>query len=135
MQSEILEKSLVQQISEDARGGSVSDSGTSFYHGRTPPTSASAIEQLQSLLKQKEGELANAQVSKDSKNIGVGPWMIVSHDYHMITDSGELPREITSCHGQRPCCCVGTECGPHRESRDNSSSENSASGHYTIAQT
>lgn len=70
MQSEILEKSLVQQISEDARGGSVSDSGTSFYHGRTPPTSASAIEQLQSLLKQKEGELANAQVSKNSKNIG-----------------------------------------------------------------
>jgi chromosome segregation ATPase len=61
-QSEILEKSLVQQLSEDARGGgSVSDSGTGFYHGRIPPTSASAMEQLQSLLKQKEGELANAQ--------------------------------------------------------------------------
>ncbi|CAI8053206.1 TATA element modulatory factor [Geodia barretti] len=60
-QSEILEKSLVQQLSEDARGGSASDSGTGFYHGRIPPTSASAIEQLRSLLKQKEGELANAQ--------------------------------------------------------------------------
>ena len=32
------------------------------HHSRTHPTSASAMEQLQSLLKQKEGELANAQV-------------------------------------------------------------------------
>ena len=51
-------------MSEDAVGTAVSDSSTSLYHSRTPPTSASAIEQLQSLLKQKEGELANAQVGK-----------------------------------------------------------------------
>ena len=35
----------------------------SLHHGgRTRTTSASAIEQLQSLIKQKEGELVNAQV-------------------------------------------------------------------------
>ena len=52
----------MQQLSEDAGGGTVSESGTSLYHGKTPRTTASAIEQLQSLLKQKEGELSNAQV-------------------------------------------------------------------------
>ena len=59
MQSEILEKSLVREMSEGGgRRGSVSTAD----HSRTHPTSASAMEQLQSLLKQKEGELANVQV-------------------------------------------------------------------------
>ena len=53
-QSEILEKSLLN----DGNGGvSVVDD-----HTRMPAASASAIEHFQSLLKQKEGELANAQV-------------------------------------------------------------------------
>ena len=61
--SEILEKSLVHEMNEGGGvRGSVSTMDVSFYHGRAHPTSASAIEQLQSLLKQKEGELANAQV-------------------------------------------------------------------------
>ena len=67
MQSEILEKSLVREMSEGGGGGGGGGRGSvsamdSLHHSRTHPTSASAIEQLQSLLKQKEGELANAQV-------------------------------------------------------------------------
>ena len=42
--------------------GSMSAMNSLHHGGRTPTTSASAIEQLQSLIKQKEGELANAQV-------------------------------------------------------------------------
>lgn len=62
MQSEILEKSLVREMSEGGgMGGSVLTMD-SLHHSKTPTTSASAIERLQSLLKQKEGELANAQV-------------------------------------------------------------------------
>ena len=64
-----MEKSLVQQMSEmggegggGRGGGSMSTIDGSVFHGRAHPTSASAIEQLQSLLKQREGELANAQV-------------------------------------------------------------------------
>ena len=87
LQSEILEKSLVRQMSEDAVGTAVSDSSTSLYHSRTPPTSASAIEQLQSLLKQKEGELANAQVGKPHIQVIVTQ---PSHD----ADPGELPGEV-----------------------------------------
>ena len=73
--SEILEKSLVQEMSESGvrggvrGGGSMSTMDVSFYHGRAHPTSASAIEQLQSLLKQKEGELANAQVINSAEYI------------------------------------------------------------------
>ena len=58
-QSEILEKSLhVSEVS-----GSVSD--MALHGGRGSVTvvpSASLIEHLQSLLKQKEGELSNSQV-------------------------------------------------------------------------
>ena len=42
-------------------GGSVS-AMDSLHHSKVHSTSAAVIEQLQSLLKQKEGELANAQV-------------------------------------------------------------------------
>ena len=42
-------------------GGSVSE--LSIHGGRMASASASVIERLQSLLKQKEGELTNAQVS------------------------------------------------------------------------
>ena len=55
-QSEILEKSL--HPSEG--GGSVSDMSLQGSRGVVP--SASLIEHLQSLLKQKEGELSNSQV-------------------------------------------------------------------------
>ena len=65
VQSEILEKSLVREMRAGGGGGgrgSVS-AMDSLHHSRSHPMSASAIEQLQSLLKQKEGELANAQVN------------------------------------------------------------------------
>lgn len=64
-QSEILEKSLVREMSEEGGGGGGRGSVSamdSLHHNRAHATSATAIEQLQSLLKQKEGELANAQV-------------------------------------------------------------------------
>ena len=55
-QSEILEKSL--HAASDA--ASLSDVSPLTSRGTAP--SASLIEQLQSLLKQREGELSNAQV-------------------------------------------------------------------------
>lgn len=57
-----MEKSLVREMSEEGRGGRGSVSAMDNLHSRAHGTSASAIEQLRSLLKQKEGELANAQV-------------------------------------------------------------------------
>ena len=68
IQSEILEKSLVQNVSEGGR-----ESVSSNHTIMTYPTSASAIEQLKSLVKQREGELANAQVhiSRVSTNISI----------------------------------------------------------------
>lgn len=59
-QSEILEKSLVSE------GGGILEGA---HHGRTPLASASVMEHLQSLLKQKEGERANAQVISDNDNV------------------------------------------------------------------
>ena len=80
VQSEILEKSLVREMSEGGGGGgrgSVS-AMDSLHHSRSHPTSASAIEQLQSLLKQKEGELANAQVNNTQYHIQVVKFYVPS---------------------------------------------------------